>query len=66
LSRGEYQDLVKAGLTTLDAVESASDATILACVNGDTEKVQIVREAADAIRVEPQSTPAPVLPDYEG
>jgi hypothetical protein len=66
LTRGDYQELVKASLNTPEAVEAANDEALLTCVGGDAEKVRAVREAAAAIRAEPQSVPAPALPDYEG
>ncbi len=65
LDRGDYQDLVKANLNTEDAIEVAGEDAILACVGGDKDKARTVREAAAAIRDEPQQEPAPVLPDYE-
>ncbi len=66
MTRGDYQELLKAGLTAPEAIETASQDSILACVSGDVEKAQIVREAATAIKAEPQPTRAPALPDYEG
>lgn len=65
LSRGDYLDLVKAGLVTADAIEGAKDEALLACVDGDTEKLNVIREAAIAIRNEPLEAPAPELPEYE-
>lgn len=65
LARADYQDLVKAGLTTADAIDAADDDAILGCVGGDKEKARIVREAASGIRNEPDVEVAPVLPSYE-
>ena len=66
LTRGDYQALVKASLNTPEAVEASNDETLLTCVGGEVEKVHVVREAAAAIREEPQLVPAPALSDYEG
>ncbi len=65
LARGDYQDLVKAGLNTVEAIESANDDVILNCLSGDREKLRIVRNSAGAIRAEPHQDPAPSLPAYE-
>lgn len=66
LVRGDYQALVKAGLNTPEAIETASDEAILLCVGRDAGKVRVVREAAAAIRTEPPVVSAPIFPDYEG
>jgi replicative superfamily II helicase len=65
LTRGEYQQLVKSGLHIPEAVEGASEDLILACVGRDMEKARAIRDAAAAVRAEPQPVPAPILPDYE-
>jgi helicase len=65
LGRGDYQDLVKAGLSSPEAIDAAGDEAILACVGGDAEKARAVRDAAAAIRAEPEAAPVPVLPRYE-
>lgn len=66
LGRPDYQELVKGGLTTPDAIDAAADETLLSCLGGDDEKVRVVRDAATAIRTGPEAAPAPMLPDYEG
>jgi helicase len=66
LTRGEYQELLKAGLCSADAVDAASDESISACIGGNLEKVQVVREAVAGIRAELQPEPESVLPIYEG
>jgi hypothetical protein len=65
LGRGDYQELVKASLTTPDAMEAVGEEELLTCVGGDPEKAQAVRDAAAAIRAEPPTSPAIALPDYE-
>ena len=65
LSRGEYQDLVKAGLNTPEAIDGAAEDVLLACVGGEMDKAQAVRDAAAAIRSEPEPAKVPVLPAYE-
>jgi replicative superfamily II helicase len=66
LTRGDYQGLVKAGLTTPEAVEAAGEDALLACLGGDEQKARAVRDAAAAVRAEPSPVPVPILPDYEG
>jgi helicase len=65
LSRGEYQDLVKAGLNTPEAIDAAAEDVLLACVGGATDKAQAIRNAAAAIRSEPEPAQVPVVPAYE-
>jgi hypothetical protein len=65
LSRGEYHDLVKAGLNTPEAIEIAKEDEILACVREDLEKARTVRAAVAAIRAEPQPAVVATLPKYE-
>jgi replicative superfamily II helicase len=65
LSRSDYLDLVTAGLVSPDAIDAAPDDAVLACVGGDSEKLQVVRDAAAAIRNEPEEQPTPDLPAYE-
>jgi helicase len=66
LTRGEYQQLLKAGLCSGDEVDAASDERIAACVGGDLDKVQVVREAVAGRKAELQPQAEPVLPEYEG
>jgi replicative superfamily II helicase len=66
LARIDYQELVKAGLHTLETVESADDGALLTCLSGDADKVHAVRDAAMAVRAEPSPSAVPALPDYEG
>lgn len=65
LLRGDYQELVKASLTTPEAIDAASDDAILACVGPDNNKLHAVREAAAAIRAEPPAPALPKLTAYE-
>ena len=68
LSRGDYQLLLRSGLHAIEAIESAKDETILACVGGDQRKLAVVRAAAKEFRrqqaIADQAT-VPILPPYE-
>lgn len=66
LTRGEYQRLLAAGLCDRESLESATDEGIAACLGGDSERVRIVRDAAEIIETSPSVEAGPVLPDYEG
>jgi hypothetical protein len=50
---------------TLEAVEAASDEALLNCLGQDAEESRFVREAAAAIRFEPEGPAVPVFPGYE-
>ncbi|WP_437779105.1 DEAD/DEAH box helicase [Sorangium sp. So ce1097] len=65
LTRGDYQELLRAGLTTPEAIEAASDDELFACLGGDENKARSAREAVTALRAEPDAVPTPILPDYE-
>jgi ATP-dependent DNA helicase len=65
LTRGDYQQLVKASLNTPEAVKAASDEALLSCLGRDAEKSRVVREAAVAILFEPEAPAVPVFPEYE-
>lgn len=65
LSRGDYQELVKANLNTPEALEAVGDQALLPCVGDDPEKVRAIRDATAAIRAESSTGPAVALPDYE-
>ncbi|MBL8792391.1 MAG: DEAD/DEAH box helicase [Planctomycetia bacterium] len=64
LTRGDYQDLVKAGLTTAAAIDAAGEEVLLACVGGDQDKASLVREASAAMRAGPPQESPPELPEY--
>lgn len=68
LSRGDYQNLLKAGLCELDVIDASADIELLACVGDSTAKVTEIRQAVQQFR-ENNETPeatAPILPAYEG
>lgn len=66
LDRGDYQALVKAGLSGIDAVESASDDVILVALGNSREKLSEVRRGAIRHREQQRriSTSTPILPPY--
>jgi hypothetical protein len=51
--------------TMLESVEAASEEALLNCLGRDAEKSRVVREAAAAIRFEPEGPAVPVFPGYE-
>jgi len=65
LSRGDYQQLIKANLNTAAAVEAASDDQLIACLGGNSERAEAVRDAARMFRDQEISPITPILPDYE-
>jgi hypothetical protein len=64
-TRGNYRQLVKAGLGTAAAVEGATDDNLHACLGADGEKVAAVRAAARTFRERDIGTMLPILPEYE-
>lgn len=66
LSRGDYQQLIKANLATAAAVEAASDADLISSLAGNIERAEAVRDAARQFREQDGSPIPPILPDYEG
>jgi helicase len=65
LSRGDYQQLIKARLSTAAAVEAASDDALLVCLAGNAERAEIVRDAARNFREQDANPISPLLPEYE-
>ncbi|MGX7006171.1 DEAD/DEAH box helicase [Caballeronia sp. KNU42] len=69
LLRGDYCMLAEAGLGEPAAIAAASDATLLAAVNGDRNKLAIVRAAGERVaarRMEASKASTPVLEAYVG
>ncbi len=66
LSRGDYQQLIKAGLNTRPAIEAAQDDALIACLGGNSERAETVREAARRLRDQDDFPISPILPEYEG
>jgi helicase len=67
LARGDYQQLLRAGRCTIDAIEQSTDEELLACVSGDRQKLAILREAVriNRERQSEQNGSSPILPPYE-
>jgi hypothetical protein len=63
LTRGDYQELLKAKLTTREGIDAASDDTLLDCLGGDADKAALVRAAA-TLRTDPDISPLPAFPAY--
>jgi hypothetical protein len=66
LSRRDYPQLIKAGLSTAAAaVDGADDAKLAACLGGNKYRVEIVRGAARLFHDQDESIPFRALPEYE-
>lgn len=67
LTRGDYLRLLGAGLGTVDAVEDATDDTLLECLGDDDRKLSDLRAAVRALRTtEGEAVPQdPILPPPE-
>ncbi len=66
LNRGDYHQLVKAGMCSPEAVLRATDDDLLVHLGGDAEKLVVLRNAAEASREATESEPlVPILPPYE-
>ncbi len=68
LARGNYHNLLKAGLASIEALETISDDELLLVLAGDGEKLIVVRDAIKIFRErELESIPIqPILTTYEG
>jgi hypothetical protein len=65
LLRGDYCRLAQAGLCEPTAVSAAADAQILECVDGDRQKLAIVREAARLLEARRAKLTADIVPILE-
>lgn len=66
LSRADYQELLRAGLCTVNDADSATDSELLSCLGGDANKLAVIRNAVTAHREAEMMTPSsPILSDYE-
>jgi hypothetical protein len=65
LTRGDYQELLKASVNSADAIEAVGDDVLLRCLGQDAEKARVVREAGAAIRAQPEAPALPDFPEYE-
>lgn len=52
LTRGDYRRLLAAGLTDPQEIGEASEEVLLACVDGDSARLAVVRAAAKALEAE--------------
>jgi len=66
LVRGDYLQLMRAGLVTPETIGAADDRVVLSCLGGSTQKLRGLREA---LRVQPAETHtfplSPILPPPE-
>lgn len=67
LGRGDYQSLVRAGLTTVDAIATGTNEQLLACVDQSAEKLEALRQAVELHerKVQKSSISGPLLPPPE-
>uniref|UniRef100_UPI0019547BF1 hypothetical protein n=1 Tax=Klebsiella pneumoniae TaxID=573 RepID=UPI0019547BF1 len=49
LLRGDYTRLAQQKLCEPGAIQTATDATLLACIDGDAKKLRVIRNAAETI-----------------
>jgi hypothetical protein len=66
LTRGDYQQLAKAGLGTAVALDAAPDDMLLSALGGNAERVEVAREAARLFHRQDPALAPPLLPEYEG
>lgn len=67
LSRADYQVLDEAGLAAPEAIEQAEDETLLRCLEGDSTKLGVLREAVERFTEQTNYDPTvPLIPPYEG
>jgi len=68
ITRGDYQRLIKSRIYNIEDVENSSDEIILACVDGNKDKLyEIRRVVAEYKEQERLGEPvSPILPEYEG
>ncbi len=66
LSRPDYSRLLENNLASIEQVENATDEVILACVDGNNEKLQLIKAAVVQFKEEQSQPSEPVLPAYEG
>ena len=67
LLRGDYTRLAAQNFCELDRIAAASDAELLACLDKDTVKLRLVREAGDAMAAKRKSqtqSHGPILEAY--
>jgi replicative superfamily II helicase len=67
LARGDYHNLLKAGLASIETLEKISDDELLLLLAGDAEKIRVVRNAIRTFRDrERELLPSqPILTTYE-
>jgi len=67
LTRSDYLRLLEAGLCDIDVLQNSSDEVILPCIDGNGEKLVIVREAIEAHRQKEEELKltSPILAPYE-
>jgi hypothetical protein len=65
LLRGDYRQLVSAGLCEPDAIDAADDRLLLNCVDGDVRKLEMVRRASGEVRRRRERAAAASVPILE-
>jgi helicase len=66
LTRGDYLSLVGSGLDTKAIIEGAPDEELLACLGGNNEKLNVIREAIATLNTNTDINESfPTIPIYE-
>ena len=66
-TRGDYLNLLKAGIISVEQFESASVGTLLACLGNNKDKLEQAKLALENYRPEERIIiTSPILPAYEG
>lgn len=66
LNRGDYLRLIKAGLATVEVLKSASDESILPCVDDDRGKLAHIRSAVIRAELKAETVVStPIFPEYQ-
>jgi replicative superfamily II helicase len=68
LLRGDYLRLAVAGLCEPESIETADEASLLTCVDGDRARLKAIRDAAESLKRDRERTTEasmPMFPAYE-
>ncbi|MEJ0053158.1 MAG: DEAD/DEAH box helicase [bacterium] len=67
LTRGDYLNLLKAGISTAEQFETADEKVLLSCLGDSTDKLEQAKLALEnTSQEEPAPMMPPILPAYEG
>jgi replicative superfamily II helicase len=68
LTRGDYMRLLASGLCRMEVIERTGDAVLLDCLDGNAQKLVVVRKAVESYREQKsqQAIKQPILEPYKG